>query len=218
MHSLLDKLSPSARTRVDAVIKNELISYHPVSHEQPLLDLIWAFTVWISDRRPIRFEYTNVAGEDRSLFGLPVGLIFDTYYFYVIIHFRETENHPARDAQYRLDRFSNIEPFEGKIPYPNQRLEEGQIRQTNNLMQIGQTITAEFEFSGSIEAALDKFPFAKIKRAPTEDRPALIHIAAVNRNGLLMWLLSQGNQAKVIAPPSLKNDLKQKAQDILALY
>lgn len=146
-------------------------------------------------------------------------MLFDTYYFYVIIHFQATEHHAERDAYYRLDRFDSIEPESRHIAYPyGERLEEGAIRQTNNLMQIGKTIQVEFDYTGLISAALDKFPNAKIKREGTTDIPTRIRIPAVTDAGFKMWALSQGARVTVVSPPSLRDAMTQEINQMLTQY
>ena len=50
-------------------------------------------------------------------------------------------------------------------------------------MQIGKTIQVEFDYTGLVSAALDKFPNAKIKREGTADIPTRIRIE-------LAWLIA----------------------------
>jgi predicted DNA-binding transcriptional regulator YafY len=97
-------------------------------------------------------------------------------------------------------------------------MEESRIRQTNNLMQIGEMTPVEFEFTGIVEAVLDKYPSAKLKRDKTNDHPALIYIPAVNRTGFIMWVLSQGTWANVTAPVSLRQEVAERLKTMLSFY
>ncbi|AVH74927.1 helix-turn-helix transcriptional regulator [Weissella koreensis] len=214
--SLLDQADLNIQQVVSKTIKNELSLYSPVTHQKSLLDLIWLFSQWIKDQTTIKFSYKNSKNEVRHLSGLPTGLIFDTYYFYAIIHFHATEHHPARDAQYRLDRFKNTTPIQEHIDFPHrQRLEEGKIRQNNNLMQIGSLIHVEFEYYGNPEVVLDKFPMSKIKLGGATNK---FKIHEINKNGFKMWALSQGKNIKITYPQSLVKEIIEDTSAILNLY
>lgn len=214
--SLLDQADLTIQKIISKTIKNELSLYMPVTHQKSLLDLIWLFSQWISDQTTIKFSYVNTKNEIRNLSGLPTGLIFDTYYFYVIIHFHATDHHPERDAQYRLDRFKNTTPVPERIEFPHrQRLEEGKIRQNNNLMQIGDLIHVEFEYYGNPEVVLDKFPMSKIKLKGSQSS---FKIHEINKNGFKMWARSQGSNIKITYPQSLITEIIEDASDILNLY
>ena len=217
--SILGMMSTDEADQIRTTLRNEQIAYTPVTHHKDLINLIWDISGYIDAKQTIAFTYTNAQGGKKKLFGLPTGLLFDTYYFYVIIHFQATDHHAERDAYYRLDRFDSIEPESRHIAYPyGERLEEGAIRQTNNLMQIGKTIQVEFDYTGLISAALDKFPNAKIKREGTADIPTRIRIPAVTDAGFKMWALSQGARVTVVSPPSLRNAMMQEINQMLTQY
>ena len=217
--SILGMMSTDEADQIRTTLRNEQIAYTPVSHHKDLINLVWDISGYIDAKQTIAFTYTNAQGGKKKLFGLPTGLLFDTYYFYVIIHFQATEHHAERDAYYRLDRFDSIEPESRHIAYPyGERLEEGAIRQTNNLMQIGKTIQVEFDYTGLISAALDKFPNAKITREGTTDIPTRIRIPAVTDAGFKMWDLSQGARVTVVSPPSLRDAVMQEINQMLTQY
>lgn len=214
--NLLEQINSDTHQTILQTIKNELSLYVPISHQKPLLELIWSFSKWIKDQTTIQFSYKNSKDEVRNLSGLPTGLIFDTYYFYAIIHFHATEHHLERDAQYRLDRFQNINPITEHINFPyHDRLEEGKIRQTNNLMQIGNIISVEFEYYGNPEVVLDKFPMSKIK---STGLPNIFKINEVNRTGFKIWALSQGSTIKITFPKNLVNEIIDEFSSVLELY
>ncbi|MEE0002936.1 MAG: WYL domain-containing protein [Weissella confusa] len=212
-------MSSEEAEQIRVTLRNEQLAYTPVTHQKDLIELIWEISGWIQAQQSVAFTYTNAKDEERHLFGLPTGLLFDSYYFYVIIHFQATENHAERDAYYRLDRFTEIKAESRHIKYPyNQRLEEGKIRQTNNLMQIGRTIQVEFDYTGLVSAALDKFPNAKIKRKGNDGMPTRITIPAVTDSGFKMWALSQGARVTVISPISLRESLIAEINQMLNQY
>ena len=93
----------------------------------------------------------------------PTGLLFDTYYFYVMSStFQATGTTLNVDAYYRLDRFDTYGQKVAILLIVWRTLEERYSANEQPLMQIGKTIQVEFDYTGLISAALDKFPNAKI--------------------------------------------------------
>lgn len=215
LDTLLHQASQAEQQILKKVIANEAIAYQPVQHQQPLLPRLTQFSQWIATQTTINFTYQNAQNEIRHLNGLPLGIIFDTYYFYVLIHFQATEHHQERDAQYRLDRFQTITPSPTAIQPPRmQRLEEQKIRATNNLMQIGRTISVTFRFTGNPEVVFDKFSSA----SQLNTQPATFKLTQVNEQGFLMWALSQGERLTILAPESFKDRMIKTLQATLNNY
>lgn len=91
------------------------------------------------------------------------------------------------------------------------------MRNSNYLMQIGSTTKLEFDFSGSLEAALDKFPGSKVTKQ-LDAKTYHIMVPSVNLFGAKLWLYSQGPLAKITFPPSLVTEMKNDLKAMLALY
>lgn len=199
-------------------LANETNDYKALQHNRPLINLIWQFTIWIETRQVLSFDYKKMDHTTKSYIGLPIGLFFDTYYFYVIMQ-REKDGKNFQ-AFHRIDRFSNLWPNNKvKIIHPASlnTLEENKIRATNNLMQLGYTIPIEFDFTGNPEAALDKFPDAIIS---DKQIPNGVHIKIPNANkkGAMMWFLSQGSHVKVTSPASLITDIRNEIDALQKMY
>ena len=67
----------------------------------------------------------------------------------------------------------------------------------------------------SPEAVMDRLPTANI--ISSEKNRYLID-AEVYGEGILMWILSQGNKIEIIEPQSLRDEIKKILQDILKMY
>ncbi|CAH0418355.1 WYL domain-containing protein [Periweissella ghanensis] len=199
-------------------LANETNDYKPVHHGKNLLDLIWQFNTWIEARQVLSFDYERMDHTNKADTALPIGLFFDTYYFYIIMQ-REQAGKNFQ-AFYRIDRFNNIRTNNRvKISHPASlnTLEENKIRKTNNLMQLGHSTPIEFDFTGNPEAALDKFPDAQITDKKVTNG-VHIKIPNANQNGAMMWFLSQGHRVKVTSPVSLVNAIQTEIAMMRALY
>lgn len=84
-------------------------------------------------------------------------------------------------------------------------------------MQPGEKATIRFEFTGIVEAALDRFPTAKVITAQSNHQQVLIE-AEVFDTGAMMWLLSQGPRVRVVSPDSFVQKMKDVLRETLRLY
>lgn len=135
------------------------------------------------------------------------------------MHMEATDSTPEKQIICRVDRFSNIKQLTKKISHPQSRnqLSEDVLRNSNYLMQIGSTTKLEFDFSGSLEAALDKFPGSKVTKR-LDAKTYHIMVPSVNLFGAKLWLYSQGPLVKITFPPSLVTEMKNDLKAMLALY
>lgn len=218
INSMLTLVSAENAQMIKHSLANETNDYKPLQHGKTLIDLIWQFNIWIEMRQVLSFDYERMDHTTKSDTALPIGLFFDTYYFYIIMQRQQAGKN--FQAFYRLDRFSNIRPNKQiKISHPASlnTLEENKIRKTNNLMQLGNNTPIEFDFTGNPEAALDKFPDAQITNKPV---PIGVHIKIpnANQNGAMMWFLSQGHRVKVTSPVSLVKAIQAELAMMRDLY
>ena len=69
--------------------------------------------------------------------------------------------------------------------------------------------------TSAIDAVLDRLPTARIVKQ--EENGAVIE-AEVYGKGIMMWLLSQGNAIEILKPAALREEMKEKLQEMLKLY
>ncbi|WP_445080733.1 WYL domain-containing protein [Ligilactobacillus murinus] len=82
-------------------------------------------------------------------------------------------------------------------------------------MTPGDLITITFEFSGTVEAALDRFPNSKVIKKLADS--VVIEAETIDQ-GAMMWLLSQGKRVKVLSPDNFKAKMKQELKEMLQNY
>lgn len=205
INHLLNELNHASKREIQKLIANELLDYYPLKHLENLLQLIWDFTQYISDKTVISFDYQKNRGKIVQRKGLPVSLFFSEYYFYVILYNPTYQSY----LSYRLDRFLDIQPTSDKIKIDyKDRLKDSELRKKTHFMYAGKEVTFTFRFWGIIEAALDKLPDSKIIKK-YEDDSVVIEATAYD-TGVIMWLLSQGSNVQVLSPPSFVDKVKKK--------
>ncbi len=83
-------------------------------------------------------------------------------------------------------------------------------------MYPGKMITIQFEYTGIVEAALDKFPISRtIKKI--DDHTFLLEVTTYD-TGALMWFLSQKDMVTIVNPPEFRQQMKETLQAMLSNY
>jgi predicted DNA-binding transcriptional regulator YafY len=120
-------------------------------------------------------------------------------------------------AIFRMDRIADYHLREEtfRLPYAD-RFQEGEFRKRVQFMYPGKLQQIRFRYTGaSVEAILDRLPTAKIQ---SQAENGIIIEAEVYGNGILMWLLSQGDRVEVLAPQKLRQEMKETLLRMLEQY
>lgn len=142
----------------------------------------------------------------------PYALIWQNDYYYLIGHY--LKNNEIR--HYRLDRIRNIQVTEQRFRKQPFNLEE-YVNQTFHMF-AGKDTRIKIRFVNNlVNVMLDRFGHdADIKRLD-EDHFVLTTKAKLS-DGLINWILTWGNQAKVLSPPEVVDAVKNKIIDMQKLY
>lgn len=187
---LVMQISPMDKKQVENIILNEYASYVPLKHDKKLLDPIWKLSGHINKQEIISFNYIRQDGVQSIKTVKPVSIMFSEFYFYLIaFEAAESKTYPI---VYRIDRMSAIKSIGDKfsIPYRD-KFNDGEFRKRVQFMYPGELKTVTFEYSGVLEAALDRLPTARV--IGEHDGKYTIS-AEVYGDGIDMWLRSQGNK------------------------
>ncbi|WP_430790027.1 helix-turn-helix transcriptional regulator [Virgibacillus flavescens] len=143
----------------------------------------------------------------------PYALIWQNDFYYLIGYFKETNE----IRHYRLDRMREItvtdQPF---VKSKNFHLQE-YINQSFHMF-AGEEIWIKIQFHiDLVNVVLDRFgKDADIKKMDNDH--FVLSTKAKLSNGLINWILTWGNQAKVLSPDHLVNRMKQKISQMHELY
>lgn len=198
LSGLIDKLiaqvSPYDRSIIKSIIKNELFNYVPLRHGKKLLNQIWTLSQYITKQAIISFKYHRQDGKQSAKIVKPLSIMFSEFYFYLIAFMAdESKNYPII---FRIDRITEIkntgEHF--TIDYRN-KFKDGEFRKRVQFMYAGELKTVKFEYSGVLEAILDRLPTAKILK---EENGVYTISAETYGDGIYMWLKSQGDMIRIL--------------------
>lgn len=191
---LIMQISPADRNVIREIIGSELVNYVPLQHGKPLMNTIWEISKHITSQNIISFRYTRQDGTSSIKSVKPVSVMFSEFYFYLVAFSEDKEiTHPII---YRIDRMENLK-FTGEkfsIPYRD-RFSDGEFRKRIQFMYSGDLKKVLFEYSGVLEAILDRLPTAKV----INEKDGVYTITAESYgDGIYMWLRSQGDLVRIL--------------------
>lgn len=191
---IIMQISPADRSAVENIIRNEYFNYVPPRHGKRLLDRLWQLTEYITAQKVIEFYYIRQDGRQSKKTLKPVSIMFSEFYFYLIGFTADgTADYPII---FRVDRMIDTketgERFE--IPY-KERFNDGEFRKRVQFMYSGELKTVKFEYTGVLEAILDRLPTAEILK---QENGVYTISAEAYGNGIYMWLNSQGDKVKIL--------------------
>lgn len=209
---LLARLEPGEQRELNWIIKNEQSNYLPLTSATELLKPLWDFSLYIVRSQAVDITYTKQRGEKVTRTIVPKAVIFSDYYFYVVSYNPKYDN----DLFYRLDRIKEWYPSDEKIKIEHKdRYEDGKLRKKIQYMTPGDQKKIRFEFTGILEAALDRFPMSKV--IENDGKKALLEVETIDQ-GAKMWLLSQGQRVKIVSPADFKNEMQAEIKAMLDNY
>lgn len=229
MALLIDKLVagcvPQENSKiVTALLANEKFHYMELTKPVPVQDILWQLGSAIQRRRRLELDYCRQGEDTPNIHRVvePVGLLFSEYYFYLNAYIvEETQGKWLHrhdwPAIFRVDRIAGYREHgtSFSLPYAS-RFQEGEFRQRVQFMYGGSLQQIRFRYTGpSVEAVLDRLPTAQIQQ---KEESGWILQAEVFGEGILMWLLSQGDKVEVLSPTSLRNQMEKILLSMIGRY
>lgn len=230
MSTVLDKLVagcvPMKNMKlVTDLLANEKFHYVELSNPAGIKEKLWDIGIDIQQHHLMRIRYIKQGGNPSPVSRVvePISILFSEYYFYLIAYIVS----PQADGRYkheydypaifRIDRIEDYTLMEDRfaLPYAN-RFQEGEFRKRVQFMYSGQLEKIRFRYSGkSVDAILDRLPTSKIL---SQANHSFQIEAEVYGTGILMWLLSQGEQIEVLAPAHMREKMRNTLLNMLDLY
>lgn len=210
---------------VSALVSNELFHYVELTHPAGIQDKLWEIGCNIQQHHLMRIRYQRQGADAASAVERivePVSILFSEYYFYLNAYItKENDGKYTRKYDYpaifRIDRIADYKMMEQtfSLPYAS-RFQEGEFRKRVQFMYPGRLQSIRLRYTGSsVEAILDRLPTAKIV---SQDANGYLIEAEVYGNGIVMWLLSQGNLVEVLAPQTLREEMLRVLTAMLERY
>lgn len=210
---------------VKELLSNERFHYVELRHKSCIQDKLWNLGADIQEHNLIEITYIKAEHGNEIVTRMvePMAILFSEYYFYLNAFIVEKDgkgNYIHKydyPAIFRIDRIKTYRKTGKKfqVSYAD-RFEEGEFRKRIQFMYAGELMRIQLRFYGeNPEPVLDRLPTAQI--IGQKDHEYTIN-AEVYGKGIVMWLLSQGSKIEVIRPESLRQEMKERAEEILKLY
>ncbi len=231
MAPIVDKLIASSVSSQDQrfikdLLLNEWYNYTEPCHQQPILDKLLAIARAIKEQRIIRLAYEKSTGGtvDRTL--EPMGIIFSEFYFYLAGNIQNIDKDKhfqikgdENPTMYRLDRIREIELLDDRYQVQEaKRFKEGEYRKRIQFMYGGRLhhvrlLVRDF----ALEAVRDKLAGARVSDWGRDGYEYLVE-AELFGEGILMWLMGQGDGVRLVGPDDLVTQMRQRVARLLQIY
>ena len=176
-----------------------------------------------SDRR-IAFRYFEYTVEkekrfrrDGEMYAVsPYALSWDNANYYLIAYY---EKHP-RLSHFRVDKMEGVEVLEeSRHPLPDgKEFNPAEYAKKVFHMFGGEEETIKLQFDNSlIGVVLDRFG-ADVDIRKSDAESFTVTVKALVSPPLLGWIFSFGNKVRILAPESLKEQMKKSAAQCAAVY
>src|SRR5699024_2327311 len=174
----------------------------------------------ISDGRALKYKYGkfNVNKEfiynrdGETYFVEPYALIWQNDYYYLIGRFVKTDE----IRHYRLDRIREIEISD--TSFTKKDFHVGDYVNQSFHMFAGEEIRIKVRFHiDLLNVVLDRFGHGADIREMDESHFVLATKAKLS-DGLVNWILTWGNMAKVLSPDYLVDEIKEKIRKMSEIY
>ncbi|WP_242839407.1 helix-turn-helix transcriptional regulator [Oribacterium sp. P6A1] len=210
---------------VSDLIANEKYHYVELKHKEYINNKLWNIGYSIHDQNLVSIKYSRANNSNESVNRIiePLAILFSEYYFYLNAYivkndmdgkYKHKYDYPA---VFRIDRIKEYTPLKEKFSFPYaDRFEEGEFRKRVQFMYPGELQRMSIKYFGdNPEPILDRLPTARIVKKYEHE---CVIDAEVYGKGIIMWLLSQGNNIEVIKPESMREEIKNTLKSMLTKY
>lgn len=174
----------------------------------------------ISERRVVTFKYGryNVKKEfvlshnGDSYRVKPLALTWANDFYYLIAYYYAAEE----IRHYRIDRLREVNITDESFPY--EPFDVSKYVSSTFHMYAGNEERIKIHLHNSlINVMIDKFG-KDVEIKPDGEEHFILTTNAMVSEGLIKWLLNWGSDAKVLAPESLVNQVKEEIKKMMAIY
>ncbi len=208
------------------LLQNEWHNYIQPSHGKMILDNLLSISRAVKEQRIIRLKYTKSSNGTVERIIEPLGVIFSEYYFYLAGNIKDIDKDvyfqikgDENPTMYRIDRIAQIELLDERYTVQEaKRFKEGEYRRRIQFMYGGELNKIKLLVKGfALEAVKDHLATARVTPWGSDGYDHVVE-AELFGDGVLMWLMGQGDGVKLVEPQKLLDKLAVKARTIHELY
>lgn len=220
-----DCLLPEDKRFIKELVNNERHNYLEPTHGKDLLKTLLELSKAIKMQRVVKANYRKANGEIKERIIEPQGVIFNEFYFYLAGKLKNVDKstfkikNDENPTIFRLDRIEDVQITDEKFSVEERdRFKEGEFRKKIQFMFTGELHHIKMLVKESnIEIIRDRIPNAQIKKEKNGDYDYILD-AQLFGEGILIWLLGQGDGVKLIGPQELIDKIKVRIEKLNNLY
>ena len=203
---IYEKISPAADENQTGIILDFSVLQEGNSRFLPLLQTA------VSERKAVRFRYTNSKNETKIHTVEPIAVIYRWYAWYLLAYSTEKEDYRT----YKLLRMENLETtdldFTREHGCPEKVLAEHD--RNNTFTQTTVTVKCDPDYVMKTAEYLN----GRVKKY-LDDKKALMELSVVESEQLWIGtLLSLGDHVEIVSPEHIKQRVLDCAEKIISLY
>ncbi len=175
----------------------------------------------ILNNQVIEFQYGKydlnktfqLSRDGAAYFLKPYALVWHNEFYYLIGEYL----HKPEIRHYRIDRMVKVECLEETFT-ANPDFNPNKYTEKLFHMYSGEESLVEIEFNAPlINVVIDHFGRG-VSIRPTENNTFRVSTQAINSDGLVKWLLTWGNEAKVLTPQALVDRMREESEKLYNTY
>lgn len=208
INNLLNVLDINEQREVKKIINSEWLNYIPIRHSKDIINKIWELSEYIQNNQSMMIEYNSL----KTYQFVPTSIFFDHFYYYLVGY----QPFHKINLTLRIDKITNFNAdYSENISVTHgEKYRDGDERnyKVDANRGVMRTITVECYTDFSIIE--DKFINTKIINKGNR----ILEFTSQHTDGLIRWILSQGDGIKVISPDIIVNELKDNFIRLSNLY
>ena len=211
----ISKLIPLEKQNVmNQIICNEISNYKQLKHGKAILKMNWDLNQSILKQRKIELLYYKTTGEKVKRKVSPISVVFSEFYFYLIAFIdNKTYDFPAFFRIDRIESFKLLDEMYSRTLF--EKYNVGKMKNSIQIMYAGDLTKVKLRCKQSaLEAVLDRLPNAEI----LEENDKIILKVEIFGDGLVKWILSQGENVEILEPINLREKVIEEVSKIVNLY
>jgi predicted DNA-binding transcriptional regulator YafY len=209
---MISLFSKDEQIKIREFFQSYLFHYEAVQ-EQNLFELFYTCFQAITQKRVLRFTYTNNRGETKTREVLPYTITYHDRKFYLLASKKGSETHEP--FTWQLDRMADCEVLKQKF---TASINVGEYIHKAVEMHGGEPQKVRMKVRDTnIEYLKRNFPKATVQ--PSGKGGWFdVQVEVLGFMGIKLWILKQGPNVEVIAPAQLREEVKQEISAMYQIY
>ena len=203
---IYEKISPAADENQTGIILDFSVLQEGNSRFLPLLQTA------VSERKAVRFRYTNSKNETKIHTVEPIAVIYRWYAWYLLAYSTEKEDYRT----YKLLRMENLETTDLDFTREHGCPEKVLVEHDRNNTITQTTVTVKCDPDYVMKTA--EYLNGRVTKY-LDDKKALMELSVVESEQLWIGtLLSLGDHVEIVSPEHIKQRVLDCAEKIISLY